>query len=112
MRVSMRASVLAAELDLGVTRPSEQAELRQRGHAIVKTDLRDDLAVLEPEHGRSGEPHLAAGGCRQRSHQEVAEGRPGVRAAAFPAADDIVALGDQIRRTPEIQIRNAARNRS
>jgi hypothetical protein len=36
--------------------------------------------------------------------QEVAEGRTGVRTAAFPLADDIVAFCDQFRRTPEFEI--------
>ena len=36
--------------------------------------------------------------------QEVAEGRTGVRTAAFPLADDIVAFCDQIRRAPEVEI--------
>ena len=36
--------------------------------------------------------------------EEIVEGRAGVRAAAFPLADDVVALGDQVRRAPEIEI--------
>ena len=46
-----------------------------------------------------------AGVGRQRADQEVAEGRPGVRAAAFPAADDVVAFRDQVRGAPEVQVR-------
>src|SRR5262249_25144432 len=45
---------------------------------------------------------------RQRAHQEVAEGRTRVRTAAFPLADDIVAFRDQIRRAPEIEIRECS----
>src|SRR6516165_272764 len=48
--------------------------------------------------------HLPTGRGRERAHQEVAEGRTGVRTAAFPLADDIVAFCDQIRRTPGFEI--------
>src|SRR5215470_11465123 len=48
--------------------------------------------------------HLPTGRGRQRAYQEVAEGRTGVRTAAFPLADDIVAFRDQIRRAPEVEI--------
>ena len=44
-------------------RGADQAELRQCCYAIVKTDFRNDPAVLELEDGRSGEPHLAARRC-------------------------------------------------
>ncbi len=46
-------------------RRADQAELRQRCYAVVKADFRNDPAVLELEDGRSGEPHLAAGRCRE-----------------------------------------------
>src|SRR5260370_17892620 len=77
----------------------------QRGDAIVQTDLFDDLAVFELEHRRARKPHLAAGRCRQRSHEEIAECWTSVRAAAFPTADYIVALGDEIGSAPEIEVR-------
>src|SRR6185503_17654558 len=37
--------------------------------------------------------------------EEVAECRAVVRAAAFPASDDIIAFGDQVRGAPEVEIR-------
>src|SRR5438445_8201791 len=37
--------------------------------------------------------------------KEVTEGRSGVRAAAFPTADNVIALGDEIRGTPEVEVR-------
>ena len=84
-----------------VQSPCDEPQLKIGGHAIVQTDLLRDLAVLDPKHRRSGESHLPAGRRRQRPHEEVAEGRAGVRAAAFPAADHVVALGDEVRRAPE-----------
>jgi hypothetical protein len=48
--------------------------------------------------------HLPAGRGGQRAHQEITECRTGVRAAAFPLADDMVAFGDQVRRAPEVKI--------
>src|SRR5262249_41038059 len=57
-------------------------------------------------------PQLSAdhvlGRGRERAHQEVAEGRTGVRTAAFPLTDDIVAFCNQIRRAPEIEIRECS----
>src|SRR5258706_15841825 len=48
--------------------------------------------------------HLAARRRRERADQKVGESRPGVCAPAFPPADDIVALGDEIRCAPEVEI--------
>jgi hypothetical protein len=39
----------------------DKTELRQGRNAVIETDLLDDLAVLEFEHGCSGELHLATG---------------------------------------------------
>src|SRR5260221_4544770 len=50
-----------------------KTELRQRRHAIVQTDLFNDLAVFEAKHGRAGEAHLPAGRCGRRSDEAVAE---------------------------------------
>ena len=61
------------------------------------------------KHGRAGEAHLAAGRRRQRADEEVVEGRAGVRAAAFPPADDIVALGDEVGRAAEVEVRERPR---
>src|SRR6266436_146355 len=83
----------------------DEAELGERRDAIVETDLLDDLAVLETQDGGAGEVHFPAGRGRQRADQKVAEGRAGVRAAAFPLADDIVAFGDQVGGAPELEVR-------
>src|SRR5215467_12571222 len=81
-----------------------QPELGQRRHAVVEADLLDDLAVDHFQHRGAGEVHLAAGRSRESSHQEVVEGRTRMGATAFPPTDDVVALGDQVRRTPEIEV--------
>jgi len=72
----------------------EEAELGERRDAVVETDLLEDLAVLETQNGRPGKVHLTAGRGRQRAHKEVLESRAGVRAAAFPLADDVIAFRD------------------
>src|SRR5262245_64400011 len=89
---------------LGWSGGLDKAELGQRLDAVVKTDFLGDLAVLNAQHRGACEVHLPAGRGRQRAHQEVAEGRTGVRTAAFPLADDIVAFCDQIRRAPAVEI--------
>jgi len=63
-----------------------------------------DPAVDHLQHGGAGEVHPAAGRGRQAAGQEVAEGRPGMGAAALPLADDLIALGDQVGRAPEVQV--------
>jgi hypothetical protein len=87
----------------------DQPKLRQRGHAVVKADLLYDLAVEHLQHRRAGEVHLAAGRSREAANQKVVEGWTGMGAPTFPLTDDVVALGDQIRRAPEIEIGNAVR---
>jgi hypothetical protein len=82
----------------------DETELRQRSDAVVETNFRDDHAVLDLENSRAREPHLAARVGRERSHQEVAEGGTGVRAAAHPLADDVIAFGDQVRGATEGEI--------
>src|SRR5687768_5372637 len=74
---------------------AQDAELLQRGCSIVQPDFLGDLAVLHTKHGGSRESHFPAGGRGQRADEKVAEGRAGVRAAAFPAADDMVAFGNE-----------------
>src|ERR1700676_890102 len=104
--MTTRARVSAAEpTGCHLSGGLQQTELRERGHAVVETDLFDDSAILETQHRRAGETHLAAGRRRQRADQEVAEGRTGMRTATFPATDDIVAFGDQVRGAPEVQVR-------
>src|SRR5688572_14540479 len=84
---------------------ANQPELLERGDAVVEPDLLDDLPVLHLQHRRAGELHPFARVGAQRAHQEIAEGRPGVRAAAFPPAHDVVTLRDQISRAPEVEVR-------
>ena len=81
-----------------------EAELGQRRDAVVQADLFDDLSVLEAQHRRAGEVHLPTRRRRQSADQEVAERWAGVRAATFPAADHVVALSDEVRGAPEIEI--------
>src|SRR5215475_1943218 len=82
----------------------EQPKLGHRGHAVIEADLLDDLAIDHLEHSGAGEVHLAAGRSREAANQKVVEGWARMGATAFPLSDDIVALGDQSRRTPEIEI--------
>src|SRR5215468_12564249 len=82
----------------------DESELLEGGHPIIEADLFNDLALLEPQHGRASEMHLPARRCRQRSHQKITESRPSVRAAAFPPTDHIVAFGDQLGSAPEVEV--------
>src|SRR4051794_6071817 len=86
---------------------ADQTELGERGHAVVKTLFLDEPAVLQAQHRRAGEMHLAGWGGRPGPGQEVVELRPGVSAAAFPATDDMVAFRDQVRRAPEVEVRKS-----
>src|ERR1700730_14984419 len=47
------------------SRGADEAELLQGRYPIVKTDFLEDHSVLEFQHGRAGEFHLAAGVGRQ-----------------------------------------------
>jgi hypothetical protein len=73
------------------------------GHSIIETDLPRNLAVLDPQDPCSGEAHLASCCCRQRSDQEVSKSGPVCAPATFPATDDTIAFGDEIRGTPELK---------
>ena len=90
-------------------RPDDETKLLKRGHAIVQTDLFDDLAVFELQYGRSGEMHLPASCGRQRSDEKITERRTAMCATALPTADHIIALGDELGSAPEIELRNALR---
>src|ERR1700756_320799 len=79
-------------------------ELGQCGDAVIETDLLDNLAVHDLEHRSAREVHLAARRSRKAADQEIAERRAGVGATALPLTDDIVALGDQVRGAPEVEI--------
>src|ERR1700720_3450781 len=72
----------------------QKAKLLERRDAIVETDLFRNLAILDTEYGCPGEPHLATGCRRKRAEEEIAERRPGVRAATLPPAHDVITLGD------------------
>src|SRR5215831_16912079 len=82
----------------------DQPKLGQRGHAVVEADLLDDLAVDHFQHRGAGEVHLPSRRSRKTANQEIIEGRTGMGATTFPLTDDMVALGDEIRRAPEIEI--------
>src|SRR5205823_13513889 len=73
---------------LAVLSRTQDAELLQRGCAIVQPDFLGHPAILHAYHGRSRESHLPARGRRKGADKKVAEGGAGVRAAPFPAADD------------------------
>src|SRR4030081_3357885 len=83
---------------------AHKAELLQSSDPIVEADFLHDFFVPKLQYRRSRELHLPAGIGRQRSHQEVAECGSGVRSAAFPTADNVVALRDEIRSAPEIEV--------
>src|SRR3954470_12346101 len=84
---------------------AHETKLLERGHAIVQADLLCDLAILQAKHGRSGEVHLPAACRRQGSDEKITEGWPGMRPATFPAADHVVALGDEVGSTREAEVR-------
>src|ERR1700737_2735311 len=83
---------------------AEQPKLGQRGDPVIETNLLDYLAVLELEDGDAGEVHLPARVGGKAAGEEILEGGPGGGAAALPLADDVVALGDEVGRAPEVQI--------
>jgi hypothetical protein len=76
----------------------------ERGHAVVEADLFHDSAVDNLQHRGAGEVHLTAGCSRETADQKVVERGTRMGASTFPLTDDVVALGDQIRRAPEIEI--------
>src|SRR5712671_6217779 len=83
---------------------AHQAQLLQGGHSIVQADFLCDPAVLDPKHRRTREPHFPAGTGRKRAGEKIAKGGASVRAAALPTTDDVVALGDEIRRAVKLEI--------
>src|SRR5262245_28809612 len=105
---SLRASSDEVELqeDFRAARSGglDQPKLRQSGHAVIEADLLHDLPVEQLQHSGSREMHLAASRSRKTADQKVVESRTGMGPATFPLTDDIVALGDQISRSPEIEI--------
>jgi hypothetical protein len=51
----------------------QNTKLLKRGHAIVQADFFGNFAVLDPEHSRSGKPHLPAGRRRKGAGEKVAD---------------------------------------
>jgi len=98
---NLRGPVAASGRTLGL---DQKTELGERGNTVVEPDFLDDLLVLQAKNRCTGEMHLAARIGRERSHQEIAEGRSGMSAAAFPLTDDIIAFRNEVGRAPEIQI--------
>src|SRR5271168_2700678 len=70
----------------------------------VQADFFGNFAVLDPEHSRSGKPHLPAGRRRKGAGEKVAEGGSGVRAATLPTTNHIVAFGDEVGSTREVEV--------
>src|ERR1700738_966154 len=62
----------------------QEAELRERGNAVVKADLLQDFAVLDLENGCTSKVHFAARRCWAGSAQEIPECRPGMALRTFP----------------------------
>src|SRR5262249_42710388 len=82
----------------------DEAELPQDRDAVVEADFLGDKAILDLEDGGAGKAHRLAGGGWQRADRHVVERVAGMCAAAFPLADDVVALGDEIGGTPEVEV--------
>ena len=83
------------------------------GHTVIQPGVLGDLAVLDMQHCRTCEMHLATHCWWQRSRQEVLESRTRVGASAFPAADNVVPPSAiRIRGAPEIEIGKDLRNSS
>src|SRR5215471_21119382 len=88
----------------GRLRAANQSELMERRHAVVQSNLLCDLTVLQPQDRHSSESHHPTGRLRQGSREEVAVRRTGMCATAFPATDHVVAVGDEVAGSPEVEI--------
>jgi hypothetical protein len=88
----------------------QDTKLLKRSHAVVQADFFGNFTVLDPEHSRSGKPHLPAGRRRKGAGEKVAEAGSGVRAATLPTTNHIVAFGDEIGSTPEAEVGKRSRN--
>src|ERR1700761_8694265 len=82
-----------------------QAELRERRNAVVKSDLLSNLAVLNPQYCGSGDMHLVTRGSGQQTNEKVAERGTCVRAPTLPTSDDMIALRYEAGSAPEIEVR-------
>src|SRR3984957_14212077 len=80
------------------------AKLCHRGEAVVQADFLNDFAVDDLEDSRSSEAHLVAACGRQAAHEKVTKSRTGMRSAALPLANDIIALGDQVGSSPKVEV--------
>src|SRR5580693_7044086 len=83
----------------------QDAELRESRDTIVQPVLFNDFPVYDLEDRDSGKSHFPTGVCRQRSLNEVTERWAGMGTSTVPLPDDVIALGDKIRGSPEIKIR-------
>src|SRR5262250_2933192 len=92
---SVRASLLIGQYPVAWSRRFEKPELGERRDPVVEADLLDDLTVPQTQDRGAGEVHLPPRRRGQRAHQEIPEGRAGMRAAALPLANHVVAFGDQ-----------------
>src|SRR6266849_10218622 len=92
-----RSARTAASLSPWVDASADQAELGQCGDPVVEAALLGDQPVLDLEDGDAAEAHRLACAGRQAAHRHVLERAAGLGAAADPLADDVVALGDQVR---------------
>src|SRR3954447_14559155 len=90
---------------LRVLRRLQNSELLKCGRAVIQPDLLRDSTARHAQHRRPSKAHLATRTRGKRPDDEVVEGRTSVRPTAFPATDNIITLGDQVRSAPEVQIR-------
>src|ERR1700743_659062 len=82
-----------------------QAELRERRNAVVKSDLLSNLAVLNPQYCGSGEMHLVTRGSGQQTNEKVVERGTCVAAPPPPTSDAMIALRYEAGSAPKIAIR-------
>jgi len=74
----------------------DKAQLLQRCKTAFLPNLLNDLPVLHGEDRHAGEPHLLARvRLGQGANREIIKRSASVRAAADPATEDVVALGDE-----------------
>ena len=86
----------------------DQAELANRVERAFLAQFLDDPAVPQAKPRRPGETDGPPGiRLVQRSDRKIRERGSGMRAAAVPAGDDDVALGDRLADAPGVQIRES-----
>ena len=104
MRSLSRATAGAARQCQRPSRRADQTQLLQGCHAIIETDFLGNAPVLDAQDRGAAEAHFLARSCRQCAQQKIAERGSGMRATTVPAADHIIALGDQIGSPAEFKI--------